>query len=231
MKKKMLSTLIGFVLLLGISVVFNACTKNSASVPEARPVNMIQTTAESILSDTLFTNLVQDFITESTLLHNDSTNITLIEQTNNRLANQIVYFIMNQKDFSKLNTLDRNKVLLFMADSLKSETYLMSNTAIFNNINSLKIFASSNMIQSNSTSKIKTEKISSREVVDCFISTVINSLGFYSEVFDEIGGLIKTGAPSSFIISAGFNFIKNNSPWWKLAAIALQFSNCLYHEL
>jgi hypothetical protein len=231
MKKKILSTLMTLVLLLGVSLVFNACTKNNTYLPEAKPANNIQSTAESILSDTLFTNLVQAFITESTILHKDNTNTSLIEQSNIRITERIVYFIMNQKDFSKLNTLDRNKVLLFMADSLKSETYLMSNNVIFNNINSLKIFAASNMIQSNIVSKIKTEKISPREVVDCFISTVINSLGFYSEVFDEIGGLMKIGAPTSFIISHGFNFIKNNSPWWKIAAIALQFSNCLYNEL
>jgi hypothetical protein len=230
MKKKMLSTLIGFVLLLGISVVFNACTKNSASVPEARPVNTIQSTAESILSDTLFTNLVAAFITESTLLHNDSNNTTLIEQSNNRLAEQIVYFMVNQKDLNKLNTLERNKVLKFIVDSTKSENYILSNPTILNNLNSLKLMVRNNNTASNSGS-IKSDKLSTGEVIDCFISTAVNALGFYGDAIDEISHLLKSGSSTGVLIQAGFSILRNASPWWKVAAIAFQFSNCLYHEL
>jgi hypothetical protein len=229
MKKKIFASLMSVVLLIGISFVFNACSKNNVYAPEIRPTNNIQTTAAAILADTLFTNLVGSFINESNILHKDSTNLSLIEQSNNRIAERIVYFMATQKDFKKLNSLDRNKVLQFISDSSKSENYLLSNPAVLNNLNSLKIMVRSNHISNNSG--IKADKLSTGEVVDCFISTAVNALGFYGDAIGEITNLFDNGASAGAIIQAGFTILKNASPWWKVAAIVFQFSNCLYHEL
>jgi len=231
MKNKFLTAFIAIVLLVGISTGFMACSKNVYTNTETKPLGNVQQVAESILEDSLFTNLVRDFMNESTLVKANNNDTSLIKGSNERIAASLINFVINQKEYNKLSSVDRNKVLKFIADSLKSENYILSKPGILNNLNSLRTIANVNNINSNSTGNIKATKLSIGEVVDCIISTAINALGFYGDALGEISSLLKTAVSPSVLIQVGMDIFRNASPWWKVGAIVLQFSNCLYQEI
>ena len=232
MRKKMLSVFVSFLLLTGIALLFNACTKNNINTPETSPVNHIQTAAVSILSDSLFTNLVSDFINESILVKENSGDTAIIALSNERLAIRIIQFATSQKEFSQLNSLDRYKVLHYIADSTKSKTYLLNNPDIQTNINNIRIMSNTSAYKSNGLSGHPVIlKLTNEEIINCFIDTTINALGYYGEALSEIISLSRGGTTGGLLVKMGYDILKNASPWWKIGSIVLQFSNCLYREL
>ena len=229
MKNKFLTAFIVIVLMACISTGFLACRKSSSVSNQPQAIGSVQQAAESILEDSLFTNLILDFMNESIILNENKNDTSLIRISNERIAASLINFVINQKNYSKLNQLERNKVLKFIIDSTKSKTYLLNNPAIQTNIN---IISNRSLIQSNNLNGSPVSlKLTNDEIINCFLDTAINALGFYGEALAEITGMVKGGASNSAIIRLGLDILKNASPWWKVGAIVFQFSNCIYQGI
>jgi len=149
MKNKFLTAFIAIVLMACISTGFLACRKSTSVSNESQVIGTVQKVAESILEDSLFTNLILDFMNESIILNENKNDTSLIRISNERIAASLINFVINQKDYSKMNQLERNKVLKFIIDSTKSKTYLLNNPAIQTNINNISIISNRSLIQSN----------------------------------------------------------------------------------
>jgi len=232
MKNKFLTAFIAIVLMACISTGFLACRKSTSVSNEPQAIGTVQKVAESILEDSLFTNLILDFMNESIILNENKNDTSLIRISNERIAASLINFVINQKDYSKMNELERNKVLKFIIDSTKSKTYLLNNPAIQTNINNISIISNRSLIQSNNINGSPVSlKLTNDEIINCFLDAAINALGFYGEALAEITGMVRSGASNSAIIRLGLDILKNASPWWKVGAIVFQFSNCIYQGI
>ena len=69
MKNKFLTAFIAIVLMACISTGFLACRKSTSVSNESQAIGTVQKVAESILEDSLFTNLILDFMNESIILN------------------------------------------------------------------------------------------------------------------------------------------------------------------
>lgn len=232
MKNKIYTTIYAFAFLVVTSFGSLSCTKNVIVAPETQANNGVQNVAISILEDSLFTNLVQDFMNESIILNANANDTSVIRISNERIAASLIHFVTNQKAYNKLNNLERNMVLKFIIDSTKSKAFLLNNPTIQTNISNIKIMYKSSIIRSNNLNGTPTTlKLTGDEIISCFLDTAINALGFYGEALADITGMARSGASNSTIFRVGLNILKNASPWWKVGAIVLQFTNCIYQGI
>lgn len=232
MKKNFLSVLLAFGILVCLSIVFDACSKSGIYESHVESENNIQHVSESILKDSSFTNLVNDFISEYSKISSINIDSNLIRQSNERLAKSLIQFIIIQKEYNNLNAIEKKKVLQFMSDSLKSNTYLVSNPGIQSNMSNLKTISITNEFGVNSTyGKIKSFKINEDDIINCCINTAINALSFYGDELSDVYTLMRGGTPLNLLIDMGIDILKNASPWWKVGLITIEFSRCLYLKM
>ena len=243
--KLIFSTVIAIVILFAYS-----CNKQNSATNINNNLD-VATYAKGLMTDTNFVNLLTNFALNSSSMQKqvyyDNTqkggvgtyNEAKAIEANNMITKCIATYSSQNVGFFMLTSTNRDKILLFIADSINSASFrssnqqlvsklLSANSYLANNLNSsIFITKSTNSIVSNSM-VVKDEQLSSQLLIGCAATALLGALGSYGDAINDIKYIITQGWSGAALVDAAISIIGNASPWWKVASIVLTFGACVY---
>jgi hypothetical protein len=204
-----------------------------------------------MMIDTSFTKLIKKYSSSlyevNSLVQVDpsstngfsTSNLNLIEKSNENMSMAIATFVIERKSFFLLTENNRNQVLHYIQTAIKSQNFrienpdlvaplLKVNTELNNRIKLHKNVPEITSNSLNSSSNIKAKEITTNEFIGCAISALSSALGSYGNAIGDIRYLITQGWTGAALFDAALSIIKHASPWFKVASVALGFGGCLW---
>jgi hypothetical protein len=75
--------------------------------------------------------------------------------------------------------------------------------------------------------EIKQLTLTTNYVIGCALAAIGGALLSYGDAINDIQYIITQGFTGVALLNAALDILKNASPWWKVAGIALGFGGCL----
>lgn len=197
--------------------------------------------SSKFLTDETFLNFATTTISNNLkigrLLKNDAqarvSSIDSLAVYNAAAENVTAEFMLEESnpDFASLSITEKQIVLNNVRDSLTSVSFRQAHPANSLIDYELTIIPGLIEIDSIAVARFSFGNISSAEFWGCATSTLGAGLAAYGDILGEVRGLFRAGGAIlswGDVFSIAWRVVRNASPWWKVAGLALEFGGCLW---
>ena len=237
---------IPFTLLFTLSaalIFFQSCSKNELKKGQVEKTinDPISYYSSKFLTDEVFIKFATTTISNNLKINrilksgaiNKITTLDSIAVYNAAAENVTAEFILSETHptFVSLSEPVRNQILSNVRDSLTSVSFRQTNPTNALIVYELSLIPQLYEMDSIAVARFDYNNISSSEFWNCAIISLGTGLLSYGDVLGQVGSLFRAGGSIlrwSDVFSIAYTVVKNSTPWWKVAGLALEFGGCLW---
>jgi hypothetical protein len=149
------------------------------------------------------------------------------EERREQQINAWALFADTNKDFFLLTKEEQIELVNYVREAWRSPEFREQNPDAIAPLNEMGI-ALAETLNSGGRTGMVSARITANELIGCALGALGSALGSYGDAIDDIRYIITQGWSGSALISAAASIIKNASPWWKVASVAIGFGACLW---
>jgi hypothetical protein len=226
-----------WLLLLCFGLIFSCKKVNSTHHQDVNIGFNVELYSNSLMSDSNFFNFLENTsiaLIKFKLVVSTSEISAQIHHT--EFLNSIANFASTNPSFFMLNIKNRESVFEYLQMyisnfmirdfemGLNLPLYTINNKLriLFKNETRIKVYSSNSEIFEKRSLKLTTNYI-----IGCALAAIGGALLSYGDAINDIQFIITQGWTGIALANAAIDILKNASPWWKVAGIALGFGGCL----
>jgi hypothetical protein len=168
--------------------------------------------------------------------HDASSNKLFAQIHHQEFLNSIANFASTNPNFFMLSLKNRESVFEYMQKYISNfmiRDFEMGLNVPFYTINNKLVILLKNesgiKVHSNSSEIFEKRqlKLTTNYIIGCALAAIGGALLSYGDAINDIQFIITQGWTGIALANAAIDILKNASPWWKVAGIALGFGGCL----
>lgn len=215
-----------------------SCTKVNSTHHQDINIGLnVELYANSLMSDSNFLHFLENSSEALIKFNHDASSNKLFAQIHHQeFLNSIANFASTNPNFFMLSLKNRESVFEYMQKYISNfmiRDFEMGLNVPFYTINNKLVILLKNesgiKVHSNSSEIFEKRqlRLTTNYIIGCALAAIGGALLSYGDAINDIQFIITQGWTGIALANAAIDILKNASPWWKVAGIALGFGGCL----